>query len=33
MPVDGSESVEAGILDIDPLAPAINFHYLWWREL
>lgn len=33
MPVDGSESVEAGILGIDPLAPAINFHYIWWREL
>ena len=33
MPVDGSESVEAGLLGIDPLAPAVNFHYLWWREL
>lgn len=33
MPVDGSESVEAGIMGIDPLAPGINFHYLWWREL
>jgi type IV pilus assembly protein PilY1 len=33
MPLDGSESIEAGILGIDPLAPTINFHYLWWREL
>jgi type IV pilus assembly protein PilY1 len=33
LPVDGSESVEAGLLGIDPLAPTINFYYLWWREL
>jgi type IV pilus assembly protein PilY1 len=32
-PVDGSDSIEAGILGIDPLAPAVNFFYLWWREL
>ena len=33
LPVDGSDSIEAGILGIDPLAPAVNFFYLWWREL
>jgi hypothetical protein len=29
----GCESVEAGILGLDPLAPDVNFHYIWWREL
>lgn len=33
LPVAGSESVEAGILGIDPLAPDLNFYYIWWREL
>ena len=33
IPVAGSESVEAGILGIDPLAPDLNFYYMWWREL
>ena len=33
LPVEGSDSIEAGILGIDPLAPEINFFYLWWREL
>ena len=33
IPLAGSESVEAGILGIDPLAPDLNFHYIWWREL
>jgi type IV pilus assembly protein PilY1 len=33
IPLTGSESVEAGILGIDPLAPDLNFHYIWWREL
>jgi type IV pilus assembly protein PilY1 len=33
LPLDGSDSIEAGILGIDPLAPAVNFFYLWWREL
>lgn len=28
-----SEEVSAGIVAIDPLAPQINFFYLWWREL
>jgi type IV pilus assembly protein PilY1 len=28
-----SESFEAGILKVDPLAPTINFFYLWWLEL
>ena len=31
-PIDGSDSIEAGIPGIDPLAPVINFFYLWWRE-
>ncbi len=33
IPVVGSDSFEAGIMDIDPLAPEFNFHYLWWRQL
>jgi type IV pilus assembly protein PilY1 len=33
LPVAGSDSIEAGILSIDPLAPEFNFYYLWWREL
>ena len=33
LPVAGCESIEAGILGIDPLAPDLNFHYIWWREL
>ncbi len=33
IPVAGSESVEAGILGLDPLAPDLNFYYMWWREL
>ncbi len=33
LPVAGSESVEAGILGFDPLAPDLNFYYIWWREL
>jgi len=33
IPIAGSESVEAGILGIDPLAPDLNFYYIWWREL
>jgi hypothetical protein len=33
LPVLGSESMEAGILGIDPLAPGLNFYYIWWREL
>jgi type IV pilus assembly protein PilY1 len=32
-PLAGSESVEAGILGIEPLAPDLNFYYMWWREL
>jgi hypothetical protein len=32
LPVEGSDSIEAGILGIDPLAPTVNFFYLWWRE-
>ena len=33
IPEVGSDSFEAGIIDIDPLAPEFNFYYLWWREL
>ena len=33
LPIAGSESIEAGILGIDPLAPDLNFYYIWWREL
>lgn len=33
LPVVGSDSIEAGILSIDPLAPEFNFYYMWWREL
>ncbi len=33
IPFAGSDSVEAGIIDIDPLAPELNFYYMWWREL
>jgi Tfp pilus tip-associated adhesin PilY1 len=33
IPVAGSDSFEAGILGIDPLAPEFNFYYLWWRQL
>ncbi|MFC1577514.1 pilus assembly protein [Thermodesulfobacteriota bacterium] len=33
IPIAGSESIEAGILGIDPLAPSLNFYYMWWREL
>ena len=33
LPESGSDSFEAGIMNIDPLAPEINFYYLWWREL
>lgn len=30
---DDSESVEAGIIAVDPKAPPKNFFYLWWKEL
>jgi type IV pilus assembly protein PilY1 len=33
IPVAGSDSIEAGIIGIDPLAPNFNFYYMWWREL
>lgn len=33
LPELGSESFEAGLMDIEPLAPEYNFYYLWWREL
>jgi type IV pilus assembly protein PilY1 len=33
VPVDGSDSIEAGVMDFDPLSPANNLYYLWWREL
>jgi type IV pilus assembly protein PilY1 len=33
IPVVGSDSFEAGVMDIDPLAPELNFHYIWWRQL
>ncbi len=28
-----SETFDAGIVAVDPLAPPMNFFYLWWREL
>ena len=28
-----SEAFEAGVVAVDPLAPPIDFHYMWWREL
>jgi len=31
-PDANSEEVGAGIVAIDPLAPPLNFFYLWWRE-
>ena len=32
--VDGeSQSIGAGIISIDPLAPLRNFFYIWWMEL
>ena len=33
IPIADSDSFEAGIMDIDPLAPEFNFYYLWWRQL
>jgi type IV pilus assembly protein PilY1 len=32
-PDDSSGSVGAGILSVDPEFPAVNFFYLWWKEL
>jgi hypothetical protein len=32
-PDANSEAFDAGIVAVDPLAPNINFFYLWWREL
>jgi Tfp pilus tip-associated adhesin PilY1 len=32
-PDDNSESFDAGLVAVDPLAPPINFFYLWWVEL
>jgi Tfp pilus tip-associated adhesin PilY1 len=32
-PIEGSESVGAGIVALDPLYPKRNFFYLWWRQL
>jgi type IV pilus assembly protein PilY1 len=32
-PDDASQAMEAGIIEVDPLYPAHNFFYLWWREL
>jgi type IV pilus assembly protein PilY1 len=28
-----SKAVAAGIVRVDPLSPARNFFYLWWREI
>jgi len=33
IPVAGSDSIEAGIIGIDPLFPGLNFYYMWWREM
>ena len=32
-PEASSESFDAGVVSIDPLAPTRNFFHLWWREL
>jgi type IV pilus assembly protein PilY1 len=32
-PDAASQSIGAGIIEIDPLYPKHNFFYLWWREL
>jgi Tfp pilus tip-associated adhesin PilY1 len=32
-PDPGSQSIEAGIIRVDPLTPKRNFFYIWWREL
>jgi type IV pilus assembly protein PilY1 len=32
-PDASSQSFAAGIVAIDPLAPPLNFFYLWWKEL
>ena len=28
-----SQSIEAGIIRVDPLAPKRNFFHIWWRQL
>jgi hypothetical protein len=33
LPDAQSQSMEAGIVGLDPLAPDVNLFYLWWREL
>jgi Tfp pilus tip-associated adhesin PilY1 len=32
-PNAASQSIDAGIIGIDPLYPKRNFFYLWWREI
>jgi Tfp pilus tip-associated adhesin PilY1 len=32
-PDPASQSIEAGIIRVDPLAPKRNFFYIWWRQL
>ncbi|MGD9058167.1 MAG: PilC/PilY family type IV pilus protein, partial [Desulfobacterales bacterium] len=32
-PDAASQSIGAGIIEVDPLYPPHNFFYLWWREL
>ena len=32
-PDQNSQSIEAGIIRVDPLAPIRNFFYIWWRQL
>ena len=32
-PDPNSEAFDAGVVAFDPLAPPLDFHYLWWREL
>jgi type IV pilus assembly protein PilY1 len=32
-PDAASQSIGAGIIEVDPLYPKYNFFYLWWREL
>jgi hypothetical protein len=32
-PDENSEAFDAGVVNFDPLAPLLNFHYIWWREV
>jgi type IV pilus assembly protein PilY1 len=32
-PDQNSEEVTAGIVEVDPVSPGVNFFYLWWNDL